>query len=62
MRYAIVGQRDRGEIDAADIELDGAAHPSSRAERHRHRSCGQSDVLDPGRPIREADIARCLRT
>src|SRR6476620_11358571 len=25
-------------------------------ERHRHHSRGQSDVLDPGRPIREADI------
>ena len=25
-------------------------------ERHRHRSRGQADVLDPGRPIREADF------
>jgi hypothetical protein len=33
MRYAFVWQRDRGEIDAADIDLDGAAHPPSRVKQ-----------------------------
>ena len=52
--------------EAAGGVLPGVHHPDiardfrreARArERHRNRSRGQSDVLAPERPIREADIA-----